>query len=43
MRVPNFHTAPKGHLFEIRINSQDVLEGLDSTKFLENFEEQKNT
>ena len=26
MRVPNLHTAP---------NSQDVLKGLDSTKFLE--------
>ena len=41
MRVPNFHTAPKGHLIKIRtflrkvdpylgkINSQDVLKGLD--------------
>ena len=47
MRVPNLHTAPKRHLIKIRtflkkidsylenMNSQDVLKGLDSTKFLE--------
>ena len=47
MRVPDLHTAPKRHLIKIRtflkeidsylenINSQDVLKGLDSTKFLE--------
>ena len=47
MRVPKLHTAPMRHLIKIRtflkkidsylenINSQDVLEGLDSTKFLE--------
>ena len=39
MRVPNLHTAPKRHLIKIRallnINSQDVLKGLDTTKFLE--------
>ena len=47
MRVPNLHTAPRRHLIKIRlflrksiliwknINSQDVLKGLDSTKFLE--------
>ena len=43
MRVPNVHTAPKRHLIKIRksiliwknINSQDVLKGLDWTKFLE--------
>ena len=47
MRVPNLHTAPKRHLIKIRtflkkidsdlenINSQDVLKGLDSPKFLE--------
>ena len=47
MRIPNLHTAPKRHLIKIRtflkkidsysknINSQDVLKGLDSTKFLE--------
>ena len=47
MRTPNLHTAPKRHLIKIRIflrksiliwkniNSQDVLKGLDSTKFLE--------
>ena len=47
MRVPNLHTAPKRHLIKIRtflkkidfiwknINLQDVLKGLDSTKFLE--------
>ena len=47
MRVPNLHTALKRHLIKIRtflkkidsylenINSQDVLKGLDSTKFLE--------
>ena len=47
MRVPNLHQAPKRHLIKIRtflrkvdsqlgnINSQDVLKGLDSTKFLE--------
>ena len=39
MRVPNLHTAPKRHLIKIRtflnINSQDVLKGLDKTKFLE--------
>ena len=46
MRVPNLHTAPKRQLkleFFLRksilirknINLQDVLKGLDSTKFLE--------
>ena len=47
MRVPNLHTAPRdielklelflGKLVLIwkTINSQDVLKGLDSTKFLE--------
>ena len=47
MRVRNLHTAPKRHLTKIRIflrksiliskniNSQDVLKGLNSTKFLE--------
>ena len=47
MRVPNLHTAPKRHLIKIRtflkkidsylenMNSQDVVKGLDSTKFLE--------
>ena len=47
MRVPNLHTAPKRRLIKIRtflkkidsfwknINSQDVLKGLDSNKFLE--------
>ena len=47
MRVPSLHTAPKRHLIKIRTflkkidsylentNSQDVLKGLDSTKFLE--------
>ena len=47
MRVPNLHTAPRRHLIKIRTflkkidsylekkNSQDVLKGLDSTKFLE--------
>ena len=47
MHVPNLHTTPKRHLIKIglflrksiliwkNINSQDVLKGLDSTKFLE--------
>ena len=47
MRVPNLHTAPKRHLIKLQLflrksiliwknmNSQDVLKGLDSTKFLE--------
>ena len=47
MRVPNLHTAPKRHLIKIRtflkkidsylenMNSQDVLKGLEWTKFLE--------
>ena len=47
MRAPNLHTALKRHLIKIRtflkkvdsylqnINSQDVLKGLDSIKFLE--------
>ena len=47
MRVPNLHAAPKRHLSKIRTfvkkidsylentNSQNVLKGLDSTKFLE--------
>ena len=47
MHVPNLHTASKSNLIKIRtflkkidsyvenINSQDVLKGLDSTKFLE--------
>ena len=44
MRVPNLHTAPKRHLELFlrksiliwkNIHSQDVLKGLDSTKFLE--------
>ena len=46
MRVPNLHTPSKRHLIKIRtflkkidsylenILSQDVLKGLDSTKFL---------
>ena len=47
MRVSNLHTAPKRHRIKIEFfsrksvliwkntNSQDVLKGLDSTKFLE--------
>ena len=47
MHVPNLHTAPKRHLIKIRTflkkvdsylekyKSQDLLKGLDSTKFLE--------
>ena len=47
MRAPNLHMAPKRHLIKIRTflkkihsylekyNLQDVLKGLDSTKFLE--------
>ena len=42
MRAPNLHTAPKLELFfrksiliSKNINSQDVLKGLNSTKFLE--------
>ena len=43
MRVPNLYTAPKRHLIKLRksiliwknIDSQDVLKGLESTKFLE--------
>ena len=47
MRVPNLPTAPKRHLIKLEIflrksiliwknkNLQDVLKGLDSTKFLE--------
>ena len=48
MRVLNLHTASKRHLIKIRtfliwknINSQDVLKGLDSTKFLEIFHSNK--
>ena len=47
MRIPNLHTAPKRHLIEIKtfrkksiliwknINLQDILKGVDTTKFLE--------
>ena len=42
VRKANLHTAPRRHLIKIRtfliwknINSQDVLKGLDWTKFLE--------
>ena len=47
MHVPNLHAAPKRYLIKIRTfvkkidsiwkntNSQDVLKGLDSTKFID--------
>ena len=55
MRVPNLHAAPKRHLINIRTllrkliliwkiaNLQDVLKGLDSTKFLEILKSNKTT